>query len=90
MVMISHMALPTEPVTLSVAEINELKRKLSTLRHDVNNHLSLIIATVELIRRRPENTERMLAMLTEQPQRIAGSLAQFSGEMEAALQITRP
>lgn len=84
------MALPTEPVTLTVEQINELNRKLSTLRHDVNNQLSLIIATVELIRRRPENAERMLAMLNEQPQRIAGSLAQFSGELEAALRITRP
>ena len=84
------MALPTEPVTLTVEEINELNRKLSTLRHDVNNHLSLIIATAELIRRRPENVERMLAKLNEQPQRIAGALAQFSGEVETALRITRP
>lgn len=84
------MALPTEPVTLTVEQIGELNRKLSTLRHDVNNHLSLIVATVELIRRRPENAERMLAMLNEQPQRIAGSVAQFSGELEAAMHITRP
>ena len=89
MVMISQMTLPTEPVTLSVEQINELNRKLSTLRHDVNNHLSLIIATVELIRRRPDGAERMLAMLGEQPHKIAGSITQFSGEMETALRITR-
>lgn len=83
------MALPTEPVTLSVEEITELNRKLSTLRHDVNNHLSLIIAAVELVRRKPEGAERMLTMLVEQPQRIAVALTKFSGDVEAALRITR-
>jgi hypothetical protein len=89
MVMICRMALPTEPVTLSVEEITELNRKLSTLRHDVNNHLSLIIAAVELVRRKPEGAERMLTMLVEQPQRIAVALTKFSGDVEAALRITR-
>jgi hypothetical protein len=89
MVMICRMVLPTEPVTLSVEEITELNRKLSTLRHDVNNHLSLIIAAVELVRRKPEGAERMLTMLVEQPQRIAVALTKFSGDVEAALRITR-
>ena len=89
MVMICQMALPIESVTLSVEEITELNRKLATLRHDVNNHLSLIIAAVELIRRKPEGSERMLTMLIEQPQRIAVALTKFSGEVEAALRISR-
>jgi len=84
------MALPTEPVTLSVEQINELNRKFSVLRHDVNNQLSLIMATVELIRRRPESAERMLAMLVEQPHKISDSIAQFSGAMESTLRITQP
>jgi hypothetical protein len=88
--MIIQMALPTEPVTLSVEQINELNQKLTALRHDVNNQLSLIMAAVELIRRRPEGSERMLAMLVEQPQKISGSLTQFSGNVEAALGITKP
>jgi hypothetical protein len=83
------MALPTEPVILNVEQINELNQKLVTLRHDVNNQLSLIMAAVELIRRKPEGSERMLAMLVEQPHKIADSLTQFSGEMEAALCINR-
>ncbi len=84
------MTLPTEPVTLTVEQINELNLKLTTLRHDVNNQLSLIMAAVELIRRRPEGAERMLAMLAEQPHKISDSLTQFSGDMEAALRITKP
>jgi hypothetical protein len=88
--MILPMALPTEPVTLSVEQINELNRKLSAMRHDVNNQLSLIMAAVELIRRRPEGAERMLAMLVEQPHKISESLTKFSGDVEAALRITKP
>jgi hypothetical protein len=84
------MALPTEPVTLSVEEINELNRKLTELRHDVNNHLSLIMAAVELIRRRPEGSERMLAMLVEQPHKISQSLTRFSGELETVLRVIKP
>jgi hypothetical protein len=44
------MALPTEPVTLTVGELQELSRKLSDMRHDINNHLSLMVASLELVR----------------------------------------
>jgi hypothetical protein len=44
------MALPTGPVTLTVGELEELNRKLSDMRHDINNHLSLMVAALELIR----------------------------------------
>jgi len=46
------MAFPTEPVTLTVGELQELNRKLSDMRHDINNHLSLMVAALELIRYR--------------------------------------
>jgi len=88
--MISGMALPIEPVTLSVEQISELNRRLSALRHDVNNNLSLIAASVELIRCRPENTGRMLNTLVEQPQKIAEAITRFSANMESALGITQP
>lgn len=84
------MPLPTEPVTLSVVQIEELNQKLSTLRHDVNNHLMLIMSAVELIRLKPENGERMLSMMAQLPQKIGGAVTQFSGELESALRITRP
>jgi hypothetical protein len=84
------MALPTEPVTLSVEQIGELNRKISLLRHDVNNQISLITASVELIRCRPDAAERMLNMLVEHPRKISESVAQFTGDVESALHITRP
>ena len=84
------MALPNDPVTLSVEQIKELTGKLSTMRHDVNNQLSLVMAAAELIRFRPEGAERTLKMLVEQPQKISEAVAQFSRELESALNVTRP
>ena len=84
------MGLPQEPVEISVAQIEELSRKLSNLRHDVNNHLSLIIAANELIRYKPEMLERMTATVTAQPPRITEAINVFSAAFEQALAITRP
>ncbi|HEX3890060.1 MAG TPA: hypothetical protein VHX90_04335 [Verrucomicrobiae bacterium] len=83
------MALPTKPIALSVEQINDLNKKLATLRHDVNNNLSLIMAASEILRRRPETAERMLDTLSEQPQKIAASIAHFSRELETTLGIKR-
>jgi prophage DNA circulation protein len=84
------MPLPNQPVTLNVEQIAALTRKLAALRHDVNNNLALVTAAVEIIRRKPESTERMLTGLAEKPRKIAESVAQFASELEAALGITRP
>ena len=84
------MPMPTQPVALSAEQICELNQKLTTLRHDLNNSLSLIAATAELIRRRPATTEHMWNTLHEQPRKITDAMAQFSRDMEAALHITRP
>lgn len=83
------MALPNGPVTLTAEQIAELNKKLSTLRHDINNHLSLIVAAVELIRYNPEVAERMSTTLAEQPPKISEELARFSAEFEKAVGITR-
>ena len=84
------MGLPKEPVTLTVAQLDELNRKLSAMRHDINNNLSLIVAAVELIRHRPSMTEKMMVTLSEQPTRISEALTRFSREFERTLGITKP
>jgi hypothetical protein len=48
------------------------------MRHDINNHLSLIMAAVELVRRKPEALERMASTLVEQPARVSEAMANFS------------
>ncbi|MDE3068804.1 MAG: hypothetical protein KGJ60_14820 [Verrucomicrobiota bacterium] len=81
------MEAPKQSVTLSPEQIGELSQKLSGLRHDTNNHLSLILAAVELIRRRPETALRMWNTLAEQPPKISEAIARFTREMEETFHI---
>jgi hypothetical protein len=83
------MVLPTEPVTLTVEQIKELNEQLAHMRHDINNHLSLIVAAVELLKHKPQTAERMIATLKEQPPKIAGSMNQFSAQFETHLKVGR-
>jgi hypothetical protein len=83
------MGLPIQPVTLSAEQIDELNRKLSTMRHDINNNLSLIIAALELIQHKPEVAERMIATIGQQPPKIGAALSKFSAEFEKAMGVTR-
>lgn len=83
------MALPDGPVTLSVQQVEELSRKLATLRHDVNNHLSLVVAAAELIKFNPDVATRMSATLAEQPPKISEELNRFAQEFERVLGVTR-
>jgi hypothetical protein len=84
------MGLPTGPVTLTVEQIEDLNKKLSMMRHDVNGHLALIVAAAELIRHKPQLIEKMLASIAEQPARISEAMKSFSVEYERVLGITRP
>lgn len=84
------MGLPTNPVTLSAAQVEELNKHLSTLRHDINGDLALIVAAAELIKLNPELLPRMLKTLTEQPPKIRERADKFSAEFEKMLSIVRP
>ncbi len=84
------MPVPSGPVTLTPEQLGELNRQLSNMRHDINNHLSLIVAAMELIRCKPQIADRMLATLGEQPAKITDSLSKFSAEFERTFGITRP
>jgi len=76
-------------VALASGEVDALNKQLATMRHDINNHLSLMMAAVELIRRKPEAAARMANTLTEQPAKIADSMKKFSAQFEHALGIKR-
>lgn len=81
--------MPSEPVTLSAEQLIALNKKLSEMRHDVNNQLSLVLGAAELIRCKPESTPRMLTTLGAAPQRIAEQIRHFSDYFEKTLGITR-
>jgi hypothetical protein len=83
------MNMPSDPVVLSVEQVEALNLKLSTLRHDINNSLSLMLAASELIRYKPNMAERMMSTLAEQPPKISAAMTQFSTEFEQLFGITR-
>lgn len=83
------MALPQEPVTLSVEQIAELNTRLSKMRHDINGATAHVMAAAELIRLKPELLDKYLPRILEQPMRICDMLKQFSAEFEKALDIKR-
>ena len=81
------MALPDNSIALSLSpeEIADLRTKLSALRHNVNNHLALIMAAAELMRRKPEMAERLLDNILQQPDRIIQEVRSFSTNLECLL-----
>lgn len=83
------MGLPNEPVTFAPEQVEELNKKLSASRHSINNHLALIIAATELVRRKPEMTARMMDTMAEQPQKIMDEIQKFSRDFEKAFGISR-
>jgi len=83
------MVLPTEPITLSVQQVEELMRKLSVLRHDINGDLALVVAAAELVKLNPDLLQRMLGTLMEQPPKIRDKVDRFSAEFEKTLGIVR-
>jgi hypothetical protein len=77
------------PIALEPDQITELNRKLSVMRHNINNHLALVLAASELIRRKPEMASRLVDNLLQQPERINLELRGFSEAFESALGIAR-
>ena len=82
------MTLPENSITLTPEQIGELNKKLSRMRHDINNHLSLMVAAAELVKFKPEMREKMVNTLSDQAPKITTEIRQFSEEFERLLQIT--
>ena len=74
-------------VTFTPEQVQELHRKLAVARHNLNNHLSLILAAVELLRRKPELAARMADTLVEPPRKIMDELTRFSADFDRAFGI---
>jgi len=83
------MSLPEQPVTLTIEQIIGLNHALGEMRHDISNNLMLVLAAVELLRAKPELTERMITTLLEQPARITRAMQKFTGEFERSCGIQR-
>lgn len=84
------MGLPSESVTLNPEQLTELHRKLSNMSHDIRNSLSLIVASAELIRQKPEMLDRLMPRLADQPTKISQCIDGFRAEFDKAFGITKP
>jgi hypothetical protein len=83
------MGLPAEPVTFSVEQVAELNEKLSNMRHNVNNNLALMVAALELLRRKPDIAIKMADSISGQTNKLIDEIKNFSAEFEKAFGITR-
>jgi hypothetical protein len=83
------MATPPTAANLTAEQVIELNKKLSHMRHEINNQLAMVVAALELLRFRPEMRDKMLDTITQQPPKILAEVAKFSGEFEQAFGITR-
>lgn len=81
-------SLASETVVLTGDQIQELNQKLSKTRHDINNHLAVMVAAIELIRYKPESAAKWLTSVESHPMLISGALKTFSEEFEKMLGIT--
>jgi len=84
------MGLPNKSVTLTIEQISDLNRKLSEMRHDINNYLAVMVPAAELVRCKPEVADRMMTALLEQPPRITKALKTFSAEFVRVFEFTKP
>ena len=81
------MPLSDSSITLAAEQVADLNKRLSVMRHNVNNHLSLVVAACELIRRKPELARRMIDNIVQQPEKINEEVRQFSDAIESSLRV---
>lgn len=72
-------------IALTAEQVQELKNQFSLMRHDINNHLSLMVAAIELTQMNPDMTPRMLVTLAEVPSKITREMQAFAAVFEPAL-----
>ena len=64
--------------TITQAELHDLQKKYSEIKHSVNNALAVMMALSEMSQRRPDYAEKLATtVLTKAPQ-IVSSLQEFT------------
>lgn len=81
--------LPDNPVTLNTQQIDEFNRKLSKMRHDIANHLTVVITAAELASHAPERAKDHLVLLLGQTPKITEAVKGFTAEFDRILGISR-
>ena len=85
------MGMPNGPLTtLSVEQVSELNHKLASMRHDINNYMTVMMSAAELTRSKPDLAARLMPALLEQVPRVIDAVKAFSVEFEQAFGISKP
>lgn len=79
----------SDVIILTREQARELNEKLSVMRHNVNNYLSLIIAASEVLKINPSALPRMLPTFKDQSDKIISEIKNFSTEFEKALGVCK-
>jgi hypothetical protein len=87
--MVLRMGVPNVPLNVTAEQVGELNKKLSHMRHEVNNQLALAVAALELVRYRPELRDKMFDTVGQQTPKITAEIAKFTAEFEQFFGITR-
>ena len=75
----------TQPVKLTLAQMEELNESLANMRHDINGQSSVVLAALELLKLRPGDRARHVARLAEVPLRMQTILDDFCGKFAKTL-----
>ena len=76
-------------VHLTAEQARELHKLLSECRHNVNNHVSLIMSAMELAQLKPDTLPKMLKTTVDQSKKITEEVAGYSAGFERILQAAR-
>lgn len=74
-----------EKVQLSKDEIQAILAELKTIRHKINNDVTVIVASIDLIELRPEMKEQLLKTIRARPLEITKALKTFSAYLQTKL-----
>ena len=81
---------PDANVSIAPDQVADVLKKLSVMRHNVNNHLALVVAAGELMRRKPELAARLIGNILEQPERINKEIRAFAESLEGMIHPGTP
>jgi hypothetical protein len=65
-------------LTISQAELHELQKKFSEIKHSINNALAVMMALSEMSQRRPDYAEKLATTVLAKAPQIVTGLQEFT------------
>jgi hypothetical protein len=74
-------------LNLSQLEVIQIAERLSTCRHNINNNLALMVASAEIVKRKPERIDKVIDTIFQQTEKLMNELNSFSENLKKVLDI---